>query len=212
MDRHSTLAYNADPNGSSGGGDSNVTSEVTKLLLRWRKGESSARDELLPLVYDELKQLARRRMRHERSDHTLQPTALVNELYLRIADQHTIQWNDRAHFFGIAAKLLRQILVDHARSRYASKRGGQFLRITLDDNVLVPKAREIDLVRLDDALIKLAKLDPRQCEIVEKRFFGGLSIQETAEILGISAMTVNRDWAVARAWLYREMSDTQNDA
>jgi RNA polymerase sigma factor (TIGR02999 family) len=185
-----------------------LSKEVTQLLLQWREGDSSARDELLSLVYDELKQLARRRMQHERSNHTLQPTALVNELYLRIADQQPIQWNDRAHFFGIAAKLLRQILVDHARSAYADKRGGQFLRITLDDNVLRSDPREIDLVRLDDALIKLAELDFRQSEIVEQRFFGGLSIQETAQVTGLSPATVKREWAVARAWLYREIAST----
>jgi RNA polymerase sigma factor (TIGR02999 family) len=164
---------------------------------------------LLSLVYDELKLLARRRMRDERPNHTLQPTALVNELYIRMAGQQPIKFHDRAHFFGIASKLLRQILVDHARSIQAQKRGGECIRVTFDDATLKTGSRDIDLVRLDDALVQLTERDPRQCEIVEQRFFGGLSIEETAEVIGVSPATVKREWAMARAWLYREMANTK---
>jgi len=188
-----------------------LVTQITQLLLQWREGDLIASDELFSLVYPELKLLARRRMRQERSNHTLQPTALVNELYLRFVNQATIQWRDRAHFFGIAAKLLRQILVDYARSTLSKKRGGGSLRVLLDDVGPDPEHREIDLVLLDEALIKLAKQDPRQCEIVEQRFFGGLSIEETAEVIGVSPATVKRDWAVARAWLYREIVNAPND-
>lgn len=178
---------------------------VTQLLQEWRGGDFEARDELLSLCYKELKQLASQQLRHERRNQTLQPTALVHELYLRIAEQPAISWNDRAHFFGIAAKVLRQILVDHARSGGCAKRGGTWLRISLDDALPIVAKREIDLVQLDDALLKLKQDEPRHCEIVELRFFGGLSIEETAAVMGISPATVKRDWSITRAWLYREM-------
>jgi len=175
------------------------------------RGDSGARDELFAVVYAELKQLARSQLRRERPHHTLQPTALVHELYLRLAGQQGVPWQDRAHFFGIAARVLRQILVDHARQAKSAKRGGAAVRISLDEAVTTLAQREIDLVHLDDALIKLAGQDPRQCEIVEMRFFGGLSIEETAEATGLSPATVKRDWAVARAWLYREMANSSDD-
>jgi RNA polymerase sigma factor (TIGR02999 family) len=178
---------------------------VTRLLQRWREGDASARDELFPLVYADLKRLARHQLRRERPNHTLQPTALVHELYLRLAEGRGIQWNCRTHFFGIAAKLLRQVLVDHARATGAQKRGGGGVRILLDEAVAILSVRELDLVQLDDALIRLTSFDPRQCEIVELRFFGGLSIEDTAEAMGLSPATVKRDWTIARAWLYREM-------
>ena len=184
---------------------------ITQLLREWRGGSSHARDELFDVVYDELKQLAERQLWRDNPNQTLQPTALVHELYLRFADQRTLAWRDRAHFFGISARLLRQILVDHARSTGAAKRGGNCVRISLDDAIASLADREIDVVLLDEALLKLSKRDSRQCEIVELRFFGGLSVEETAEVVGISPATVHREWAVARAWLYRAMAGAPDD-
>ncbi len=183
---------------------------VTELLLRWGGGDRKALDELLPLVYDELRRLARRYLRRERPGHTLQPTALVNEAYLKLIDQREISWQNRAHFFGVAARLMREILVDHARSHMAAKRGGGEQRMTLDEGVASPAAIKpnIDLLRLDDALQVLAKLDPQQCRIVELRYFGGLTIEETAEVLVLSPATIKREWQLARAWLYHEISES----
>jgi RNA polymerase sigma factor (TIGR02999 family) len=182
---------------------------VSKLLLNWGQGDQGAREALIPLVYDELRRLARRYLRRERPDHTLQSAALVNEAYLRLIRQEHPQWQNRAHFFGVAAQLMRHILVDHARNRAAAKRGAGAPRLTLDPDVALPQARDVDLVALDDALNQLAALDPQQSRLVELRFFGGLSIEETSVVLGVSPATVKREWATARAWLQREMRNKE---
>jgi len=179
---------------------------VTALLKRWRQGDSAALEKLVPLVYSELRRIAARQLRRERPNHTLQPTALVHEVYLKLVDQHRIEWQNRAQFFGIAAQLIRRILVDHVRNRRTAKRGGGTLTVALDDAVSEPARENIDLVKLDDALLSLAAKDEQQSRVVELRFFGGLSIEETAEVLRISPSTVKRDWAAAKAWLYRDMS------
>ena len=185
---------------------------VSKLLLNWGQGDQGAREALIPLVYDELRRLARRYLRRERPDHTLQSAALVNEAYLRLIRQDQPQWQNRAHFFGVAAQLMRHILVDHARNRAAAKRGAGAPRLTLDPDVALPQARDVDLVALDDALNQLAALDPQQSRLVELRFFGGLSIEETSVVLGVSPATVKREWATARAWLQREMRNKETSA
>ncbi len=182
-----------------------ASNEVTNLLLRWGGGDRGAFDELAPLVYDELRRLAGRYLRRERSDHTLQSTALVHEAYLRLIDQRSVRWQNRAQFFGLAAELIRRILVDHARAKQAAKRGGSAFKLTLDEALDATVSRDLDLVRLDDVLQGLAKIDPQQGRVVELRFFAGLTIEETAEVLGISPATVKRDWLVAKAWLRREM-------
>lgn len=180
---------------------------VTQLLLAWSAGDQSALEQLMPLVYDELRRLANAYMRRERANHTLQPTALVNEAYLRLADQKSMRWQNRAQFFGIAAKLMREILVDHARRRMAEKRGGEERqRLSLSAAERIVDKPEIDLLALNDALGDLAKFDQQHSRIVELRFFGGLTIAETAEVLNISHATVERDWNLARAWLRRELS------
>jgi RNA polymerase sigma factor (TIGR02999 family) len=180
--------------------------EVTRLLVSWSKGDQKALEELTPLVYAELRRLAGRFLRRERSDHTLQSTALVHEAFLRLIDQRSVQWQNRAHFFGVAAQLIRRILVDYARSRQTAKRGADAVKLSLDDAMVVAEKRDLDLVALDDALNNLARLDPQQSRIVELRFFTGLSIEETAEVLGVSPATVKRDWVTAKALLYRELS------
>lgn len=179
---------------------------VTQLLMDWSKGDAAALERLTPLVYGELKRLAARYLRRERSDHTLQSTALVHEAYLRLIDQRSVAWQNRAHFFGVAAQLIRRILVDHARSKHAAKRGSNAVKLSLEDIVETARQRPLDLVALDDALGTLAEIDPQQGRIVELRFFAGLSIEETAEVLHISPATVKRDWTAAKAWLYRELS------
>ena len=176
--------------------------EVTQLLIRWSNGHREALTELTPLVYNELRGLANHYLRSERPDHTLQPTGLVHEAYLRLIDQTSVRWQNRAHFFGIAANLMRQILVNHALSHRAAKRGGTAVKITLDEAVAVAKQQDLDLVELDEALSRLATLDSQQSRIVELRFFGGLTIEETAEVLRISPATVKREWATAKAWLH----------
>jgi RNA polymerase sigma factor (TIGR02999 family) len=181
------------------------SARVSKLLVNWGQGDQGAREALIPLVYDELRRLARRHLRRERPDHTLQSAALVNEAYLRLIRQDQPQWQNRAHFFGVAAQLMRHILVDHARNRAAAKRGAGVPRLVLDPEVALPQEREVNLVALDDALNQLALLDPQQSRVVELRFFGGLSIEETSVVLGVSPATVKREWATARAWLQREM-------
>jgi RNA polymerase sigma factor (TIGR02999 family) len=181
------------------------TARVSQLLVNWGHGDADAREALIPLVYGELRRLARHYLRGERPDHTLQSAALVNEAYLRLVRQEPPQWQNRAHFFGVAAQLMRQILVDHARNRQADKRGAGVPRLTLDPQIALPQKREIDLVALDDALNRLASLDPQQSRLIELRFFGGLSIEETSEVLSISPATVKREWATARAWLQRDM-------
>jgi RNA polymerase sigma factor (TIGR02999 family) len=183
-----------------------VSSEhVSKLLANWGRGDQDARDALIPLVYGELRRVARRYLRRERPDHTLQSAALVHEAYLRLVNQEAPEWQSRAHFFGVAAQLMRHILVDHARKRRAAKRGAGAPLLTLDPQVALPQKQEVDLVALDEALNTLASIDPQRSRIVELRFFAGLSIEETALVLGISAATVSRDWATSRAWLQREM-------
>jgi RNA polymerase sigma factor (TIGR02999 family) len=178
---------------------------VTKLLLEWGHGSSVARDELMPLVYEELRRLAGARLRDERADHTLQATAIVHEAYLRLVDQRRVRWRNRAHFFAIAARMIRRILVDHARRRQAGKRGGGRVRVTMDEEWAGIAERDLDLVALDEALRELAELDPELARLVEMRFFGGLTIEETAAALEISPATVKREWAAARAWLRRRI-------
>jgi RNA polymerase sigma factor (TIGR02999 family) len=182
------------------------SNQVTELLARWRTGERQALDSLMPLVYDELRRLARHYVARERPGHTLQTTALVHEAYVRLVGQHPPEWKDRAHFFGVAARLMRQILVDHARASQAEKRGGGCPKVTLAGDLVAANGREIDILALDDALETLTRLNPQQGQIVELRFFSGLSIEDTSEVMGISPATVKRSWTTARAWLYREMN------
>lgn len=179
---------------------------ITQLLLKWSNGDSSAREKLMPLVYDELRRLAAKYLRRERANHTLQPTALVNEAYLRLIDQQKVEWQNRAQFFGLAARLMRNILVDYARSHQAAKRGGEQYSVSLSRADRVSATSEVDLVALHETLERLTTHDPQKSSIVELRFFGGLTIEETAEVLEISHATVERDWKMARAWLRRELS------
>jgi RNA polymerase sigma factor (TIGR02999 family) len=180
--------------------------DVTALLLNWSDGDRDAPAKLMPLVYDELRRLARAHLRHERPDHTLQPTALVNEVYLRLIDQQRVNWHNRAQFFGLAAQLMRHVLVDHARSRASGKRGGHVNKLSLDEAWMAPEEVAAELVALDEALVRLAAIDARKSRIVEMRFFGGLSVEETAGAIGVSDKTVMRDWRIAKMWLYRELS------
>lgn len=179
--------------------------EVTQLLIDLSNGDQEALDKLLPLVYEELRRLASSYMRRERSDHTLQPTALVNEAYLRLINQKDVHWQNRAQFFGVAAQVMRRILVDHSRQHYAAKRGGGGVKLALDDRIDVSSERAADLLALDDALTRLNQLDPDQSRIVELRYFGGLSVEETARVMGISAPTVKRNWKMAKLWLYTQI-------
>lgn len=179
---------------------------VTELLLAWGRGDRSALDELMPLVHQELRRLARSQMHRERDNHTLQTTALVNEAFLRLIDLRRIRWQDRAHFLALSAQLMRRVLVDHARSRNYQKRGGGEPPVVLDDVVVAAPERGADLVALDDALEGLARMDPRKSKVIELRFFGGLSVEETAEALSVSVETVMRDWRLAKVWLLREIS------
>lgn len=180
--------------------------EVTNLLVQLKNGNRDAEPRLIPLVYAELRRLAGHYIRGERPGHTLQATALVHEAYLRLVGQKEISWQNRAHFFGVAANLMRRILVDHARAKQAKKRGGSGQKLSLDEAVLVKPEAPEQFLALDEALERLARRDPRQSRIVELRFFGGLSEEETAEVLGISTRTVKRDWSVARAWLYQQLN------
>ena len=191
-------------------GDDN--SAVTVLLHRWQGGEEQALDELTPLVYKELRRIAGGFLRRERSDHTLQPTALLNEAYLRLAGQNATSWKDRAHFFGVAAHLMRMILVDHARSKAAGKRGGGLKPVTLKETLSASSERPADLVALDDALQELEKFDPRKSKVIELRYFGGLTIEEAAEVLGISTSTLVRDQRLAEAWIQRQMMSLDPNA
>lgn len=179
--------------------------EVTRILQAWGRGDQQAVDRLMPLVYGELRRLAQHYLRRERPDHTLQPTALVHEAYLRLVDQRGVSWQNRAHFFGVAAQAMRRILVDYARRHRAGKRGGGSLKISLADVAVAAKEGSEDLATLDDALNRLAAMDPRQGQIVELRLFGGLTVDETADLLRISAATVKREWTTAKAWLSREI-------
>ena len=180
--------------------------EVSRLLRAWSEGDRSALDKLTPIVYDALRRLARRYLKRERPGHTLQTTALVNEAYMRLVDYKRMQWQNRAHFFAVSAQLMRRILVEHAR-RHNLKRGGGVQHVTLEEAAVVGGGRAAsDLVALDDAMHALARLDPRKVQVVELRFFGGLSVEETAEVLKVAPVTVMRDWSTAKAWLYREMT------
>lgn len=179
--------------------------DITQLLRAWGNGDQQALDELTPLVYRELRRLAKAYMAAERPDHTLQATALVNEAYLRLVDVRDVSWQNRAHFFGICARTMRRILIDFARSRQYQKRGGDAVSMTLDNALEVPDRPTVGLLALDDALNALAKLDPRKSQVVELRFFGGLSVEETAEVLKVSPETVKRDWRFTRVWLEREL-------
>jgi RNA polymerase sigma factor (TIGR02999 family) len=187
-------------------GMANTQADVTRLLVEWSQGDQRALEQLTPLVYTELRRLADRYVRRERPGHTLQSTALVHEAWMKLIDQRNVHWQNRAHFFGVAAQLIRRILVDYARNRHAAKRGAHAAKLSLDEAIAVPQKRDLNLVALDDALDSLAILDAQQSRIVELRFFAGLSIEETAEVLHISAATVKREWVTAKAWLYREMS------
>jgi len=178
---------------------------ITELLVGWTRGNRADFDRLVPLVYDELHRVAGRHLRREHRNHSLQPTALVHEAYVKLVDQRRVRWKNRAHFFAIAARLMRRVLVDHARNRNAAKRGGGEPNLSLDDADAVPVEREIPLLALEDALAQLEILDPMQSQIVELRYFGGLSIQETAVVVGVSEATIGREWAVAKAWLFREL-------
>lgn len=179
---------------------------VTALLLAWADGDQEALEALLPAVYDELHRQAARALRRESAGHTLQATDLVHEAYLRLVDQRRVRWAGRAQFFGLAAQTMRRVLVDHARTRHAAKRGGGAQQITLDDTAAAEDAGGVDVLALDDALGRLAALDARQARVVELRYFAGLGIEQAAEVLGVSAATIKRDWTVARAWLRRELA------
>jgi RNA polymerase sigma-70 factor (ECF subfamily) len=182
-----------------------LSHNITHLLKEWSDGDERALDRLTPLVYEELRQQAARYLRKERPGHSLQATALINEAFLRLIDVKDVQWQNRAHFFAIAANLMRRILVDHARRRDAEKRGGSHMRLTLDEALAMAKEPEVDLLAIDEALDRLAAIDEQQARVVELRFFSGLTVEETAAALGVSPKTVKRDWSVARAWLRREI-------
>jgi RNA polymerase sigma factor (TIGR02999 family) len=183
-----------------------MSTDVTGLLRRWSAGDGAAAEELAPLVYNELRRLAHQYLRHERPDHTLHSAELVHEAYLRLVDQKQAQWQDRAHFFATSGRIMRRILVDHARARLREKRGAGATVVVLNEAIDLPQQRRFEVIALDDALNGLAKLDPEQSRVVELRFFAGLSVEETAEALGLSRATVNRYWVTARAWLLRELS------
>ena len=180
--------------------------EVTELLQAWSEGNVAARDLLMPLVYEELRRRASAYLRRERPGHTLQPTALVHEAYLRLVDQRRVAWRNRAQFFGVAAEMMRRVLVDHARANRAAKRSGMFSRVTFDPALAVTEPVRVDVLDLDAALERLAAFDPRKSRVAELRFFGGLSLKETGEVLNLSLATVERDWQVARAWLFDALS------
>ena len=181
--------------------------DVTQLLVAWSEGDQSALNELTPLVHEELHRLAHNHMRRERQGHTLQTSALVNEAYMRLIDQRNVRWQNRAQFFSIASRLMRRILVDHARSHHYAKRGGGIRPVSLDEAAIVAQERAAELVALDEALKSLASIDPRKCQVVELRFFGGMTVEESAEVLGVSAATVMREWSTAKAWLHRAMEE-----
>jgi len=180
--------------------------EITQLLMNWSHGDNAALDQLVPLVYPELRRLAKRYMDREAPEHTLQTSALINEAYLKLVDQQNVQWENRSHFFALAAQVMRHILVDHARTRNYAKRGGGAPRVPLDEAAALTEQRASELIALDDALRDLATLDKCKSQIIELRFFGGLSLEETAEVMNISASTVQREWRAAKAWLHRAMT------
>ena len=178
---------------------------VTELLVDWGNGDKEALDRILPIVYDELRKQAARYLRRERAGHTLQTTALIHEAYIRLVDQRNVRWQNRAHFFGISAQLMRRILVDHARTKRRAKRGGSDIKVALDEGDLIATGPDVDVIAVDQALERLSKIDEQQSKIVELRFFSGLTVEETAEVLKISPATVKRDWSMAKAWLHREI-------
>lgn len=180
--------------------------DLTQLLLRWRSGDETALDQLMPLVYGELHRLARQCLRGERAGNTLQTTALVNEAYLRLIRSSQVQWQDRAHFFAVAAQLMRRVLVDEARRRNYQKRGGGMIRVSLDEAMMISSERDAELMALDEALNRLVQFAPRKCQVVELRFFGGLGIEETAAVLNISPDIVKREWRTAKLWLLNELT------
>ncbi|MFZ0292018.1 MAG: sigma-70 family RNA polymerase sigma factor [Candidatus Sulfotelmatobacter sp.] len=182
-----------------------ASTDVTVLLIELTKGDKSAASRLIPLVYDELRRLASNYMRREREDHTLQATALVHEAYVKLVQQRSVDWQSRAHFFGIAAQVMRRILIDHARGRLREKRGGGEQAVVLDDAFVFSPEKSHELLKLDESLDRLSRIDPRQGKIVELRFFAGLTVEEAAEVLGISPKTVKRDWSMAKAWLYGDL-------
>jgi RNA polymerase sigma-70 factor, ECF subfamily len=191
--------------GEAQSGDASGCGDVSQLLRAWSEGDRSALDRLTPIVYQELRRIAGRYLRGERAGHSLQTTALVNEAYMRLVDYRRMQWQDRTHFFAVSAQLMRRILVEHAR-RHNLKRGGGVQHVSLEHAAVVGGGRAEDLVALDEAMDELARMDPRKAHVVELRFFGGLSVEETAEMLKVSSVTVMRDWSSAKAWLYREMT------
>jgi RNA polymerase sigma factor (TIGR02999 family) len=184
--------------------------DVTQILHDWSRGDANAPERLMPFVYDELRRLARNFLSRERSSHTLQPTALVNEAYLRLVDQKRVSWQNRAHFYGIASSMMRRVLIDHARAHATDKRGGAAIHLSIDDLQVPLEQRAASLVALDEALDKLAQFDERKCKVVEMRFFGGLADEEIAKVLGVTTRTVLRDWKTARLLLYRELTQNQD--
>ena len=189
-----------------------MAEQITQMLLRWSNGDKSAFDQLLPLVYDELRRLARGYLRRHSTQNSLQPTALVHEAYLRLIHQEQVSWQNRAQFFGLAAKIMRDLLVDHARQANAAKRGGGNYSLSLSEADRVGQQQNLDLLALDEAMNELAAIKPRHCQIIEMRFFAGLTIEETAEVLSISHATVERDWNFARAWLYQHLASNTGSA
>ncbi len=190
-----------------------VPQNITELLVGYGRGDKDALDQLMPIVYDELRRQAARYLRREQAGNTLQTTALIHEAYVRLVDQRNVQWQNRAHFFGIAAQMMRRILVDHARAKKRAKRGGSDVRVSLGDATVAVKGQDLDVVALDEALERLTQIDEQQSRVVELRFFSGLTVEETAEVLHISTATVKRDWNMAKAWLHRELSgDTDQNA
>jgi len=181
------------------------TSFITQRLIAWNNGDIDALEELMRIVYKELRRLANHYLRSERSDHTLQPTALVHEAYLRLSGQKQVRWQNRAHFFGVAAQMMRRVLVDHARANHRAKRGGATQKLSFDEAMYLHRNQEAQVVALDEALTRLKEIDSRKSDVVELRYFGGLSVDETAEVLGVSPHTVMRDWNMAKAWLYQEI-------
>jgi RNA polymerase sigma factor (TIGR02999 family) len=181
--------------------------EITEQLIAWSRGDEAALEKLIPAVYQELRRMADSYLRREDAGHSLQPTALVHEAYLRLIDQTRVDWQNRAHFFGVAAQMMRRILIDHAKTKHRAKRGGATVKVVLDENAMITHERAAELLALDDALRALARMDERKSQIVELRYFGGLTVEETAQVLGISDKTVMRDWSLAKAWLYRELSN-----
>lgn len=187
--------------------------QITERLIAWNSGDTEALDDVIRGVYQELRRMADRYLRLERPGHTLQPTALVHEAYLRLIDQTQVNWQNRAHFFGVAAQMMRRILVDHARTKHRDKRGGPAIKLSLEEVANLSKGRPVDLVALDEAMERLAEIDQRKSRVVEMRFFGGLSVDETAEALEVSPQTVLRDWKLAKAWLHQEIkSESRNEA